>query len=201
MLFSDLIQAVRLYVRVEGVDVEERIKQFINDACLEFPRKHEWNKLIYLDTFQTDGSGGPYIIDDIVQAPVANVILVNETGQDALAKKTYKEWITSASNSSAFTMMNEGLYVEGTGTTYNLLYTSCGAPYPMTDPDHENFAAKNYSDIIIQMAITRYTTFLGDDESSRIEYARLQGLLNDLKRLEAREAKSGRTLRLSSHNR
>jgi len=201
MVFSELVRAVRLYVRVEGVDVDERIKQFVNDACLEFTRKHEWNKLIYLDTFVSDGSGGPYLLADIVQAPVANLILVNETGQDPLAKKTYKEWITSASNASAFTMMNEGIYVDGTGTTYNVLYTSCGDPYPLVENTHENIATKNYSDIIIQMAITRYITFLGDDDSSRIEYARLQGLLNDLKRLEAREAKSGRSLRLSSHNR
>jgi len=200
MLFRNLVQAVRLYVRVEGVDVDERIKTFINDACLEFARLFEWRSLLHSDTLTTDDSGS-YSISDLTSAPVANAISLGIAGQTPLEKWTYQEWVKAAAKTSAWAMLNGKIYVEGTGSDYIFLYTSCGSPYPLSDGSDQNAVTEYYSDIIIQMAILRYVTFLGDDESSKIEYARLQQLLKAAKMLEAREDKSGRSFRIGTQNR
>jgi len=200
MQFQNLVKDVRLYIRLEGAEVESRIKSFINDACLRFARLAEFRHLIQSATLTTDNSGS-YDISDIVPEPFVSDMMLLVQGTTPSEKVDYLDYIQSGSPSGQWTIFGGQLHVAGTGSDFTFIYTSTGSPYPMVEPTDENVAATYYPDIIKQIAIVRYLNYLGDLDASSIEFSELNKLIAELKKSENRAQKEGRTLRVSTHNR
>ena len=200
MQLSELTKDIRLYIRLEGEDLNSRIKSFINDACIQLPRKDEWAHLDQSATFTTDDSGS-YEIADFIPEPYVGITHLLQDQQAPITKTTYLDYLQSSTRTSMWAVHGQYLYIEGTDEQYNVLYSSCGTPYPLIDDDHENSATFFYPDIIKYMAITNFLKYIGDLNEAKVAEDELTKLLIEARAAENRARKSGRSMRMSSHNR
>jgi hypothetical protein len=204
MTFFEIIKEIENYVRIQGDEMRMQIKSLINESILEFSRFHEWERIKEKETITTDDTG----YYPLPVGFVSELALLQETNE--LDKKDYKNYLKESSKTGLWSIFGSDVYVIGTDQDLDLLFLSIKVT-KVTDPvtysdtlvdDSDTSAVITYYwDMIKQWTVWRFLDFLGDKDSAMKEERRLAQKLNALKAKEVRINKTGKTARISVHNR
>jgi len=209
MTFVQLINKVEKRIKLAGPELRYRIKDFINDAILDFIRFYNWRYAQQVATFTTDDSGSyplttgvtPIITSDPFYGEIELIRDGKGDTQKYFRKVSYREYVRNVSKTRLWSIFNDTLYIIGTDQDLTLFYLTPGDPYPLTDNADENLITANYADIIEQWALVNYLIWSGDDETAAVEEKVLTRKINLQKSKENRDDKQGQLFRINSNNR
>lgn len=205
MTFVDLLKRIERYIRLDSPEIRYVLKDFVNDAIVDFIRIWDWQYLIKSAPFTTDGSDSYNIATIIGDDPFYGAIEmfrpgISDTGK-SFKKVTYSEYVKALDKSSIWATSGGLLYREGTGEDLIFFFLTPGDPYPLLDDADENLVTANYSDIIYQATIVKYLMWYGGFDLVGNENQILMQKISAQRKKEARDGNSGRPIRLANINR
>jgi hypothetical protein len=191
MQFGALVTEVKNYVRVQGADNEELIKDFINESILDFIKLDEWKHTRQIETITLDGSGSYSLAAFTSGQFWGEIELVKADNGSKYDKYDYKEWIRATDKNNLYSIFGGNLYVEGDGFDLSFLYIDQGSPYPLVAEADEIPVTIYYWDIIKKMTVIYFLDYINEDEAVRKEEEKLQYKLTVTARNENRIRKNG----------
>jgi len=208
MTFAQLIKKVEKRVRYESPELRYRIKDFINEAILEFMDIRDWAELVKSANLTTDDSGS-YTLASIVGSDyfygtVGNNPLIRDGKNDTekyFRRTSYQQYINATPKTRLWAINQKSLYIDGTGQDLTLFYLTPGEEYPMSADDDTNLVTENYADIIEQATIVKFHIWEGDNDMAGIENSVLNNKIKLRKSKELRDDKKGQMFRVGYANR
>lgn len=170
------------------------LKEFANEAVLDFLRITEWEKCKTVYTLTVDGSLS-YDLDTLLSSvsppadPFLGEIKLFSSDMEYM-KKNYENYASMQSTTGYFAMLGNVLYVGGDDGTLMLVYKTTGYPKVMTNDSDENRVAKYYNDILCRMTVIKFLQYL-NDESWMVEQKFVEAKILSLKYEENRIRKYG----------
>ena len=207
MTFLELILKIEIYLHIKGRESREVIKDFINEAILEFGRAYNWKWLVKTEDLTLDDSdsytistiASEYFIREIsLVAPYSSELqftsnnTVTATKINEYTKYNYKNYIQLSDKSYTWSIEGDTLYVTGVSGELKLSYITAGANYPLTNDNDTDLILTYYNDIIKKMAVIKYLDYLGDTEVVSRENNLLGTMLVNLRSSEKRGEHSGK---------
>jgi len=199
------------YVRLNSPDVRRRLKVFLNQAVKKFLDIRYWEKCLYTQDLTIDGSGSYDLSTSLTPAiyKFKNLYVKDNTTTFTDNSGLTETWTNvgiqnynrASDKTRIYAIEKDILYVNGTGFDVTVEYLSAGTGYPMSADADDPAVLQNYAEILEKWACVLFFRYWGDLDIFQYENQELQDLLRLKKRDEAREAKRGRMVRVSSHAR
>jgi len=205
MTFLQLIKNIEKRIKYEGPEIRYRIKNFINDAILEFMSIRNWQELIEVAALITDGSDSYTIAsiigDDYYYGPID---LIRDGKNDTLntfRRVKYQYYLRANEKAGLWAIHNDTIYYGGNGEELSFFYLTPGELYPLEDDNDTNIVLNKYVDIIEQYAIVKFHIWEGDNESASYENSVLNNKITLRKKKEFRDDKGGKLSKVGYGNR
>jgi hypothetical protein len=190
MTFKEIVREVEKYCHVEGANIRELIKGFINESVLDFIRLDEWKWTEAVDTISLDDSDTYDLIAELSNPFHGEIALVDSSGEEYV-KLSYKDYLRTPDKTYYWAIMNTTLYCTGNNLDVHLIYKTTGDGYPLTADGDEIPIIIYYWDIIKRMAIVHTLEHLGD-ETGEVERRALSIKIDSTKNHENRIKKRGK---------
>ena len=189
MIFETITNDIRLYLHVQGNEMVVMIKEFVNDAIMEFVRMKEWEMTKVVENIPLDGSGNYLLSTFLTNLFQGEIALYNAAGAE-LQKMSWEMYNQTTDKQGYWAMLGGSLYTEGTGVNVSLMYCTMGDPWPLVATDSENLITLYYPDIIKKWAVVSLLKYITDPQS--VDEERLLAFkLQSLTKKENRIRKNG----------
>lgn len=126
MIYKKLYRTVERQLHMEGSEVREMIKDYIQDSIKDFVQMSNWKMVKVSETITSDGSGRISLssLDNYFAGE-----LELYSGTTNYEKVDYETYLSMTNKTLVYSIFGNYLYIDGTNTDYTFLYKTYGYKY------------------------------------------------------------------------